>query len=185
MRIPPSTTGHACIALTKICSSCGAIGHMERACRERPNINTVEQISHTDREERINETGGGSQHIKTSAVEINPPDDQTERTDLGREMHFPKDKRNRNEKRHNTEPIALGHNHQHQDRKYTTKYHGDRDPTTADPCQAPADIIPYKNDTTTPASAADTNTISHSRRKTTLMTPAPEPETENPTTPSS
>ena len=156
---------------------------MERACKKRPEVDTIEPILRTDLDEPTNNTGGGCQHPKTPVAEVSLSDDQTDRTDLGREMHFPQDimsdVRSCNEERHDIGPTALDHTHQRQGRSRTVSYHENHNHTTADRCKAPINIIPYKNVTTTLASAADTNTTDYSWRNMASKTPAPKPETGN------
>ena len=103
---PQQRAGDMCIALVRICSSCGVMGHMERMCEKKPELNTIEPAIHTGLDSSIGKTD--------KVVEMSPSDDQTGHTDSGREMHFPQDTtsdvQSNNEERHDTGPTALDDN---------------------------------------------------------------------------
>ena len=59
------------------------MGHMERGCKKKPKLDTIEPALHTDLDGPIDKTD--------KIVEMNPSDDQMGDADSGREMHFPQD----------------------------------------------------------------------------------------------
>ena len=111
---------------------------------------TIEQDTCVNIDVPTQNTGKGSQYPDTPVVEISMSDDQMERTDLGREMHFPQDDtsdvRRYNEDQHNTGKAASNHKPQRQGNNHTESYHESRNRTSTDQYKAStstADPTPY------------------------------------------
>ena len=92
---PQQRAGNRCIALARICNSCGITGHMERTCRETPEPNPTQTAEHTD-------TGNSTSEI----TETKPPDDQPTHANPREVTYIPQDttsgEQSNNEKRYDT-----------------------------------------------------------------------------------
>jgi hypothetical protein len=92
---PQQRAGNRCIALARICDSCGITGHMERTCREASEPNPTQTAEHTD-------TGNSTSEI----TETKPPDDQPTHANPREVTYIPQDttsgEQSNNEKRYDT-----------------------------------------------------------------------------------
>ena len=154
---PQQRAGNRCIALARICSFCGIIGHMERTCKKTPELNPTQTAIHTNTDNSTSEI-----------IETNPSDDQPRHANPGEEMHLHQDttynEQSNNEDRYDTEPTGSeNHKPQRKQHSHTTKQNEIQSVT-----------ISEKNGMTTSENAS--NNENNSKRD---PTPRSKPETEN------